>query len=112
MERDTSTNIDLSNPLTFPNRVEMTASALIHHVPTMVSLREYVEAGDLCPTDRVTPAIACACKLVDQISKGTKPAHLPVQVPTEFELTVNSKAAKALGLSIPSSIVLSANIVE
>jgi ABC transporter substrate binding protein len=53
-----------------------------------------------------------AANYVDQILKGAKPADLPVQLPTEFELTVNSKTAKALGLTIPSSIVLSANIVE
>ena len=103
----------LSNPLTFPNRVEMTASALRHHVPTMVSLREYVEAGALMSYG---PSYAGHCRraadYVDQILKGAKPADLPVQLPTEFELTVNSKTAKALDLSIPSSFVLSANIVE
>ena len=48
MEREhIDATLILSNPLTFPNRVEMTAFALRHHVPTMVSLREYVEAGAL-----------------------------------------------------------------
>ena len=114
MEREhIDATLILSNPLTFPNRVEMTASALRHHVPTMVSLREYVEAGALMSYG---PSYAGHCRraanYVDQILKGAKPADLPVQLPTEFELTVNSKTAKALGLSIPSSIVLSANIVE
>jgi putative tryptophan/tyrosine transport system substrate-binding protein len=114
MEREhIDATLILSNPLTFPNRVEMTASALRHHVPTMVSLREYVEAGALMSYG---PSYAGHCRraadYVDQILKGAKPADLPVQLPTEFELTVNSKTAKALGLSIPSSFVLSANIVE
>ena len=114
MEREhIDATLILSNPLTFPNRVEMTAFALRHHVPTMVSLREYVEAGALMSYG---PSYADHCRqaanYVDQILKGAKPADLPVQLPTEFELTVNSKTAKGLGLSIPSSIVLSANIVE
>jgi putative ABC transport system substrate-binding protein len=114
MEREhIDATLILSNPLTFPNRVEMTAFALRHHVPTMVSLREYVEAGALMSYG---PSYAEHCRqaanYVDQILKGAKPADLPVQLPTEFELTVNSKTAKALGLTIPSSIVLSANIVE
>jgi ABC-type uncharacterized transport system substrate-binding protein len=103
----------LSNPLTFPNRVDMTASALRHHIPTMVSLREYVEAGALMSYG---PSYAGHCRraanYVDLILKGTKPADLPVQLPTEFELTINSKTAKALDLAIPSSILLSANTVE
>src|SRR5262245_31784849 len=114
MEREhIDATLILSNPLTFPNRVEMTASALRHRVPTMVSLREYVEAGALISYG---PSYAGHCRraadYVDQILKGAKPADLPVQLPAEYELTVNSKTAKALGLSIPSSIVLSANIVE
>jgi putative ABC transport system substrate-binding protein len=114
MEREhIDATLILSNPLTFPNRVEMTASALRHHVPTMVSLREYVEAGAFMSYG---PSYADYCRraasYVDQILKGAKPADLPVQLPTEFELTVNSKTAKALGLSIPPSIALSANIVE
>ena len=114
MEREhIDATLILSNPLTFPNRVEMTASALRHHIPTMVSLREYVEAGALMSYG---PSYAGHCRqaanYVDQILKGAKPADLPVQLPTEFELTVNAKTAKALGLSIPSSVVLSANIIE
>jgi len=113
MEREhIDATLILSNPLTFPNRVEMTAIALKHHVPTMVSLREYVEAGALMSYG---PSYAGHCRraanYVDQILKGANPGDLPVQLPTEFELTVNSKTAKALGLSIPSSIVLSANVV-
>jgi len=102
----------LSNPLTFPNRVEMTASALRHRIPTIVSLREYVEAGALMSYG---PSYADHCRqaavYVDEILKGAKPADLPVQLPTTFELTVNSKTAKALGLAIPSSILMSANAI-
>jgi putative tryptophan/tyrosine transport system substrate-binding protein len=79
----------------------------------MASLREYVEAGALMSYG---PSYADHCRraadYVDQILKGAKPADLPVQLPTEYQLTVNSKTAKALGLSIPSSILLSADVVE
>ena len=114
MEREhIDATLILSNPLTFPNRVEMNAAALRHRMPTMVSLREYVEAGALMSYG---PSYADHCRraatYVDQILKGMKPAELPVQVPTTFELTINSKTAKALGLTIPSSLTLSANTVE
>jgi putative tryptophan/tyrosine transport system substrate-binding protein len=48
---------------------------------------------------------------VDRVLRGAKPANLPVQVPVKFEMAVNVKAAKALGLTVPTSILLSANEV-
>jgi putative ABC transport system substrate-binding protein len=102
----------LSNPLTFPNRVEMTASALRYRIPTIVSLREYVEAGALMSYGpNYADHCGRAATYVYKILKGAKPADLPVQLPTTFELTVNSKTAKALGLTIPSSILTSANAI-
>ena len=102
----------LSSPLTFSNRVVMNESALKYRVPTIVSLREYVEAGALMSYG---PNYADHCRraavYVDEILKGAKPADLPVQLPTTSELTVNSKTAKALGLAIPSSILTSANAI-
>ena len=80
----------------------------------MVSLREYVEAGILMAYG---PSYADHCRraatCVDQILKGAKPADLPVQLPTAFELTINMKTAKALGLTIPSSLLAStAAVIE
>jgi putative tryptophan/tyrosine transport system substrate-binding protein len=52
-----------------------------------------------------------AASYIDRILRGTKPAELPVQLPTKFELVVNLKTAKALGLTVPQSILLSADEV-
>jgi ABC-type uncharacterized transport system substrate-binding protein len=102
----------LSSPLTFPNRVVMNESALKYRVPTIVSLREYVEAGALMSYGpNYADHSRRAAVYVDEILKGAKPADLPVQLPTTFELTVNSKTAKALRLTIPSSILTSANAI-
>jgi putative ABC transport system substrate-binding protein len=92
----------LSSPLTFPNRPRIVRSALSAGMPTLGALREYAEAGLLMSYG---PSYADHCRraatYVDQILKGTKSAELPVQLPTTFELVVNLKTAKALGLDLP-----------
>jgi ABC-type uncharacterized transport system substrate-binding protein len=102
----------LSNPLTFPNRSRLAELALKARVPTIVSLREYAEAGLFMSYG---PSYADHCRraatYVDQILKGTKPADLPVQLPTTFELTVNLKTAKALGLTVPPMLTARADHV-
>ncbi|MEK6246086.1 MAG: ABC transporter substrate-binding protein [Pseudomonadota bacterium] len=102
----------LSNPLTFPNRIRMSEFALKSRIPIMVSLREYAEAGALMSYG---PSYADHCRraatYVDQILKGAKPADLPVQLPTTFELTINLRTAKVLGLSIPPTIRARADVV-
>jgi putative ABC transport system substrate-binding protein len=92
----------LSSPLTFPNRPRIAQAALRARVPTLGALREYAEAGLLMSYG---PSYADHCRraaaYVDQILKGAKPAELPVQLPTTFELVINLKTAKALGLEVP-----------
>ena len=96
----------LSSPLTFPNRVQLAGHALKARLPTLVPLREYVEAGFLLSYG---PSYADRCRqaatYVDQILKGAKPADLPVQLPTTLELVVNSKTAKAIGHTVPQTLV-------
>jgi putative ABC transport system substrate-binding protein len=102
----------LSSPLTFPNRPRIVEAALKARIPTMGALREYAEAGVLMSYG---PSYADHCRraanYVDQILKGAKPADLPVQLPTTFELIINLKTAKTLGLTIPPSLLATADEV-
>ncbi len=85
-----------------------------HGLPGMFpySYRAMVEAGGLMAYDSYTPSLlARTASYVDRILKGAKPADLPVGQPTKFELIINLKTAKALGLSIPRSLLLQADQV-
>jgi putative ABC transport system substrate-binding protein len=86
--------------------------AIKHRLPTMFDMRLYVEAGGLMSYG---PSLADihrrAATYVDKILKGAKPADLPVEQPTKFELVINLKTAKALGLTIPQSVLVRADEV-
>jgi putative ABC transport system substrate-binding protein len=80
------------------------------HLPTMSALRQYVEAGGLMSYGAsITENFRRAAYFVDRILKGAKPADLPVEQPTKFELIINLKAAKALGITIPQSLLFRAD---
>ena len=94
------------------NRARMMEFARNNRLPTMVPYRELVVAGGLiCYGPSYEDMHRRAADYVDKILKGTKPGDLPVELPTKFDLRVNIKAAKAMGLKIPESFLLRADEV-
>jgi putative ABC transport system substrate-binding protein len=91
---------------------KIVALAARHRLPTIYGLREFVDAGGLMAygPDRVA-MFRRAADYVDKILRGAKPADLPIEQPTQFQLVVNLKTAKALGLTIPESILVRADEV-
>ena len=97
----------VSDVLTFSQRKRIMAFAAQNRLPTMYERREYVADGGLLSYGPSFPnLLRQGATYVDRILKGAKPADLPVAEPTTFELVINLKTAKALGLTIPQSILL------
>jgi putative tryptophan/tyrosine transport system substrate-binding protein len=102
----------LSDPLTIAMRDDIAGLALRHRLPGAAQLRTFVEAGVLLSyAASLSAAQRRAALFVDKILKGAKPADLPVEQPTTFELVVNLNTARALGLTIPPSILARADEV-
>ena len=102
--------ITLPNGMLFANRVRIVGFTAKNRLPAIFPDREFVEAGGLMAYG---PSLASnfrrAATYVDKIVKGAKPADLPVEQPTKFELVINLKTAKSLGLTIPQSVLLRAD---
>jgi putative tryptophan/tyrosine transport system substrate-binding protein len=102
----------LPQPLAFGRRARLAQLALAHRVATVVGWREAAEAGALMAySDPIVRHLRREPYYIDRILRGAKPSDLPVELPTKFELTINLKTAKALGLTIPPSLLLRADQV-
>jgi putative tryptophan/tyrosine transport system substrate-binding protein len=94
------------------NRVPINTFALNARLPTMHGFREFVEAGGLmCYAPNYASMFRRAAEYVDKILRGAKPADIPFEQPTKFDLVINLATAKALGLNIPEQFLLRADEV-
>jgi putative ABC transport system substrate-binding protein len=100
------------DPLFFDHRVRMMNAALRYSLPTIVEDREVLKAGGLfCYAFSSPEQSRRVAAFIDKILRGANPADLPIEQPTKFELTINLKTAKALGLTIPQAVLLRADEV-
>jgi putative ABC transport system substrate-binding protein len=102
----------LEDPGVVANSSRIAALLLKHRLPAVFPFREHVEdAGLVSYGVNLATLFRRAARYVDKILRGAKPADLPVEQPTTFELLINLKTAKALGLTIPQSLLLRADQV-
>jgi putative ABC transport system substrate-binding protein len=104
--------ISTASPFSVNNRDLIISLAARHRLPAVYPFRSFVVAGGLLSygPDSIDP-FRQAAGYVDRILKGEKPADLPVQAPTKYELVVNLKTAKALGINLPASLLSRADEV-
>jgi putative ABC transport system substrate-binding protein len=102
----------LTDPMSFAHRRRLADLAVRHRVPVMDGLRGYTEAGCLMSywADQAE-LYRRAATYVDRILKGARPASLPIEQPTKYQLVINLKTARALGLVVPSALVARADLV-
>jgi ABC-type uncharacterized transport system substrate-binding protein len=104
--------ITLSHIILNPYRKEIAGLAIKHRLPSMGEIKEYADAGGLVSySANDNESYKRAALYVDKIIKGSKPADLPVEQPTKFELVINLKTAKQIGLTIPPNVLARADRV-
>jgi putative ABC transport system substrate-binding protein len=102
----------VTDPLVSANRIRVSTLALEARLPTIFGFSGFVESGGLMSYGPNLPDLyRRTAELVDQILRGTKPADIPVEQPTRFDLVVNLSTAKALGLTIPETFLARADKV-
>ena len=100
----------IGQPLLFPHRSGITEIAAKYRLPAIYSFRVFADAGGLMSYGPNLPDLwRRAALYTEKILRGAKPGDLPVEQPTKFELVINLKTAKALGLTIPPSLLLRAD---
>jgi putative ABC transport system substrate-binding protein len=101
-----------ASALAFAHRDVLVTLAGRHKLPAVYPARPFVASGGLCAySPNILDQYQRAAGYVDRILRGEKPADLPVQTPTKFELMINLKTAKALGLAVPSAMIARADEV-
>jgi putative tryptophan/tyrosine transport system substrate-binding protein len=104
--------ITVEDPLTANYRNQIVDFAATNRLPAIYGMREFVEAGGLMSYGaRISELYRRAAIYVDKILRGAKPADLPIEQPTKFELVINLKTAKVLGLTVPPSLIARADEV-
>ncbi|HEV2056393.1 MAG TPA: ABC transporter substrate-binding protein [Methylomirabilota bacterium] len=113
LQRERAQALDVrASPFSTDNAKRIVELAAQHRLPVMYDARSFVEAGGLVSYGPSLPEIfRRAAFYVDRILKGAKPADLPIEQPTKFELVINKNTAKALGLTIPPAILVRADEV-
>jgi putative ABC transport system substrate-binding protein len=104
--------VTMVSPIFFNDRKRLAEFTLRHRLPSMFGLREWAEAGALLSYGpNIVALFKRQAEYVDRIAKGVKPADLPVEQPTKFELVINLKTVRALGLNIPPGVLAIADEV-
>jgi putative ABC transport system substrate-binding protein len=99
-------------PFFIARRREIVALAAQHRLPALYGLREYVDEGGLMSYgESLSAAFRSLATYIDKIATGIKPGEIPVSQPTQFELVINLKTARALGIPISQAVLLSADEV-
>jgi len=101
-----------TSPSFFRDRARLADFALQHRLLSMFVFREWVDAGGLLSYGpSITALFARVAEFVDRIARGATPSDLPIEQPTKFEMVVNLKTAKAIGIDLPTAILLRADEV-
>jgi len=102
-----------ASSLSRSHRNQLAELALKYRLPSMFGIRENVEAGGLMSyAPNPLDLMRRAATYVDKILNGARPADLPVEQASQFELVLNLKTAKALGLTIPDKLLVAADVIE
>jgi putative tryptophan/tyrosine transport system substrate-binding protein len=102
----------MASPIFFVDKERLVDCALKHQMAVMWAFREMTEVGGLISYGvSLNGTMRRAAEYVDRIARGARPADLPVEQPTKFELVINLKTAKALGVTIPPSLFVRADEV-
>jgi len=101
-----------TSPFFFRDRARLADFALQHRILSMFVFREWVDAGGLmCYAPSLTTLFGRAAEFVDRIARGAQPVDLPIEQPTKFEMVVNLKTARTIGIDLPTAILLRADEV-